>query len=198
MLRTFTIDLEKAPEHISDKIDQTEEAEQRLLEKVAEKFPEHGFEDEDCPQGYEDKFYEIREQRSELEATRRRIRQFIGEDGEANGGQADWPDYQFTFREPSTADALYVKGRSQKASEEANSRGEAVDGEMFGLTQMLDRLLEESPPGSPDDLAAGLPNKVGQYLLMRLEEETAGGGTDDPGNPTPQEALRNFENSRQG
>lgn len=197
-LKEFTIDLEAAPDELADQIDQNEQAEQKLLSKVSEKFPEDP--DTDEPAGFnhpdaapfEEKFYELREQRAQLTAKRDRIQEFISEDEQAG----EWSHYEFTFKEPSTEDALYIEGRSNALAQEAEKRGERIDERMFGVTELLERIRVDAPPEAPDNLAGELPQMVGEWLLDTLNEKSTGANAVDLGNLSPQEALKNYESSQ--
>lgn len=197
MLEEYTIDLADAPEDLAEKIAQAEAAEETLLEQVAEEYPET----EDSPGGFvaapdrfEEKFHELREQQGELHARRERVRAFLEDPDQAG----DWEHHEFTFKEPSTEDGLYVQGRSAALAEEAQARGEQIDERMFGVTQLLARVCIDTPPEAPEpaELANKLPQRVGEWLLNALDEETMRGAPTDLGNSSPQEALRNFKQSR--
>jgi len=192
MLKEFTIDLADAPDDLAASIEDVQRAEEKLLETVAEKFPEEGFDHEGCPQDYENKFYELREQQAELEQRRSRIVELLEEPDQAG----NWSHYRFTFREPSTEDALFVQGRSNALAEEAAERGEFVDEEMFGLSELLDRCRVDGPPEAPTNLTDALPNPAGEWLFNQVNEKTTMGVEGDLGNTSPQEALNNYKSSQ--
>lgn len=189
-LKRFTIDLAEAPTSLQEQIDQNEQAEETLLSKVNERFPEQGF---DAPgaASFEEKFYELREQRGKLIARKERIEEFITDEDQAGA----WSHHEFEFREPSTEDALYIQGRSNKLAEAAEQRGEQVDQSMFGVTQLLERVRENAPPEAPDNLAGAFPQHVGEWLLDELNEVSTADGVSDLGNSSPQEALESFKSS---
>lgn len=195
-LQEYTLDLTDAPADLVEQIEQTEQAEDTLLEKVDEKYPEDGFHDPECPDSYEDKFYEIREQRGELQSRKARIEKFL-EGADDDPQASDWSHYEFTFREPSTEDALFIQGRSEALAEEAAQRGKQIAGQMFGVTEMLDRLRIDAPSEAPADLASDLPSHVGRWLLNTLNSKTTEGIDEDLGNTSPQEALKSYKNSPQ-
>jgi len=199
MLKEYTIDLSEAPDTLEADIEANEEAEETLLEKVNERFPPDedspeafGFQHPDCPADYEEKFYELREERAELQSRRARIEEFLTEEDQAG----EWSHYRFTFQEPSTEDALFIQGRSQALAEESERRGKKVDGRVFGVSQLLERVRRDAPPEAPDDLSSGLPNQVGEWLLDELNARTTSGVSEELGNTSPQEALRSFRSSR--
>lgn len=185
MLREFTIDLEEAAAGFDEDIAANKEAEHALLEKVAGF--DDGFDDPECPEAYEQKFYELRAERVELEADKSRIQEFVED--------TDWEHYAIRFKEPSTEDALYVQGRSAALAEEAAKRGKKIQDGVFGVAEMLERCVVEKPQGAPDDLGA-LPRRVGNWVLNRLNEETMAGSGGDLGNSSPREALEDFKRSR--
>lgn len=198
-LKEFTIDLADAPAELEDAIEQNEQAEEKLLEKVAEEYPGDP-ESPDQPSGFmaapdhfEAKFYELREQRAELQSRKARIEEFLDEDEQAG----DWSHYQFTFKELSTEDALFIQGRSQAMAEEAEKRGEKIPGEAFGVSRLLERVRVDAPPEAPDSLAGSLPQQVGDWLLDELNKRTTEGVDEDLGNTSPQEALMSYKNSQQ-
>lgn len=193
MLKEYTIDLAEAPAELGDQIEQNEQAEEALLDKVNEKFPEDGFHDPECPDEYEEKFYELREQRGDLQEKKARIEEFLDEDDQAG----EWSHHEFTFQEPSAEDGLFVEGRSAALAEEAEQRGEKVPGGVFGITQLLERIRTDAPPEAPDNLAHGLPRPVGDWLVDELNQRMTRGVTEDLGNTSPQEALRSYNNSQQ-
>jgi len=191
MLKKFTVDLSEAPDDLADQIEQTEEAEQTLLDKVDDKFPEKGFNDPECPDDYEEKFYELREQRAELQTQKERIEEFLNDPNQAGS----WSGYEFTFQEPSAEDGLYIQGRSTAMAEEAKKRGKKVPGSVFGITEMLERIRVDAPPEAPDDLSTSLPRKVGNWLVEKINEHTTQGVDADLGNTSAQEALEDYKNS---
>jgi hypothetical protein len=192
MLKEFTIDLEDAPQQLEDQIDQAKQAEETLLDKVDSKYPEDGFHDSECPDDYEEKFYELREQQADLQEKKARIEEFLSDPEQAG----EWSHYEFTFQEPSAEDGLYIQGRSAAMAEEAEQRGEKVPGGVFGVTQLLERIRKDAPPEAPDDLAHSLPRKVGDWLVDELNEEMSHGAVDDLGNTSPQEALQNYKSTQ--
>jgi len=197
-LKEFTIDLENATDELGEQIEQAEQAEQKLLQKVSEKFPDDP--DSDEPAGFnhpeaapfEEKFYELREQQAQLVARLDRIEEFVSDEDQAG----DWSHYKFTFKEPSTEDALYIEGRSAALADEAERRGEQIDERMFGVTELLERIRVDAPPEAPDNLTGELPQMVGEYLLDALNEKSTGANAADLGNSSPQEALKNYESSQ--
>lgn len=191
-----TIDLQDAPEQIEEQIEQSEEAKQTLLEKVDEKYPET----EDSPGGfiaapesYEDKFYELQNQKDELASQKARFEKFL-EDSDGAGG---WESTEFVFQEPSLTDGLYIEGRSSAMADKAKERGEEVDGRLFGVEQSLERCLVEAPDSAPKNLSNNIPRQVGQWLLDRVSDETTVGVDADLGNSSPQEALESYRSSQQ-
>ena len=197
-LKEFTIDLTAAPDELRDQIDQNEQAEEKLLQKVSEKFPDDP--DSNEPSGfnhpeaatYEDKFNELREQRAQLTAQLDRIEEFVTDEDQAGG----WSHHEFIFKEPSTEDALYIEGRSSALADEAEKRGEQIDERMFGVTELLERIRVDAPPEAPDNLTGELPQMVGEWLLDALNEKSTGANAADLGNLSPQEALKNYESSQ--
>lgn len=193
LLKTFEVDLAGAPEDIDGRIEDNEAAERRLHEKVQERY---GDETEDgehpwdvAADGYYNKYIELREQRAELKAQKTRIAEMLEDDRQAGG----WSHHTFEFREPSTEDAMFVQGRSTALAQEAEERGTKVDGRAFGITEFLERVCTDRPPEAPADLANGLPNYAGQWLLDRVNEETMVGAGEELGNLSPREAAKRFE-----
>lgn len=194
-LKEFTIDLAAAPDELREQIDQTEQAEEKLLQKVSEEYPETDDEPGgfvSAPDHYEEKFYELRQQKAQLTAQLDRIEEFVTDEAQAG----EWSHHEFTFKEPSTEDALYIEGRSNALAEEANRRGETIDERMFGVTELLERIRVDAPPEAPDNLAGELPQMVGEWLLDALNEKSTGANAADLGNSSPQEALKNYESSQ--
>jgi hypothetical protein len=197
LLKTFTFDLSEAPEDIEERIEENRAAEDALHEKVEERYGEEADErDGDvhpwdiAADEYYNKFVSIQEQRTELEAQKERIEEMLSDDSQAGA----WSDHEFTFKEPSTEDAMFVQGRSSALAEEAEEKGVKVDGRAFGITEFLERVCVDRPPEAPKDLAASLPNYAGQWLIDRLNDETMVGTDTDLGNLSPREAA---EKSRQ-
>lgn len=192
LLKTFEVDLEDAPDDIDERIADNEAAEETLHEKVEERYGDEVGEGEHpwdaAADSYYNKYVELREQRAELRAQRERITEMLEDDSQAGG----WSGYTFVFQEPSTEDAMFVQGRSSALAEEAEERGTKVDGRAFGITEFLERVCVERPPEAPADLADGLPNYVGQWMLDRVNDETMVGVGEDLGNTSPREAAKNL------
>lgn len=197
LLKEFEIDLADAPSELTVEIEQNEAAEATLLQKVHDRFDS---DDPDQPSGFEhpaagpfeEKFYELRQQRAELQGQRARISEFIEDPKQAGG----WSDHRFEFREPSTDDALYVEGRSEALAEAAKERGETIDGRTFGVSQLLERIKIRGPPEAPDSLTGELPRQVGMWLLDALDAKSTTGVDSSLGNSSPREALANFKKSQ--
>mgnify|MGYP000370791283 CR=1 FL=1 len=185
MLKEYPIDISAAPASLQEDLDANAEAEKRLMEKADEY--NGGFEDPECPDAFKEKFAELRQERAEIEATKKRIKAFVED--------TDWDGYEIVFREPSTEDALYIQGRSAALAEEAEKRGTKIRDSVFGVSEMLDRCAVDVPGGAPDSLSQ-LPRRVGEWLLEELNDKTMAGVDADLGNSSPQEALEAYRSSR--
>lgn len=193
LLKTFVVDLAEATDDIDERVEQNEEAEKTLHEKVEDRYGEQADEEgthawDLAADDYYEKYVRLREQRAELEARRERIAEMLDDPDQAAG----WSHYEFTFEEPSTEDAMFIQGRSSAMAEEAEERGTKIDGRAFGITEFLERVCVDRPPEAPANLADGLPNYVGQWMLDVVDEETMVGVDEELGNTSPREAAESL------